>query len=71
MSSKKTRLERYGNVNYTGSEKSKMTRLAKYSGHYHPDDIAAKAKKTKLERHGDANYVNVEKAKKTVQLKIE
>lgn len=65
-SSKKTRLEKYGDEKFNGTSKAKQTRLAKYDGHYHPDDMSEKSKKTKLARHGDENYVNAEKAKQTV-----
>lgn len=61
---RKTKLERYGDEKYVGSDKAKDTRLAKY-GSFHSKDFNEKCRKTKLERYGDGNFVNSEKAMKT------
>ena len=61
-----TRLEKYGNANFSNKAKSNITRAKKLeeNPNYYKD-ITKKCKATKLKNHGNANFVNVEKCKKT------
>ena len=61
--SKQTKLEHYGNENYTNNSKREQTCLEKYGDIYasKTDIIKSKIKQTKLEHYGDENYNNYDK----------
>jgi hypothetical protein len=61
---KKTKLERHGDENYTNTEKGKKTKLERYGDENYRDP--SKRKKTCLEKYGDENYNNREKFKTTI-----
>ena len=67
---KKTKLNKYGNENYNGIEKSKNTRFLKNNGSWHSEDFSKKVKSTKFKNFGNENYVGVEKIKNTIEEKI-
>ena len=58
---KTTKLERYGDENYSNCEKGVQTRLEKYGS----KNNFEKVKKTKLEKYGDSYFNNYDKIKKT------
>jgi len=60
---KQTKLEKYGDENYTNKEKSKQTSLEKYGCEHYTN--REKCKQTKLERYGDEYYTNYKKSEET------
>jgi len=68
---KQTRLEKYGDENYTNREQAKQTCLEKYSveNPAKSEQIKEKTKQIKKEKYGDENYCNIEKMKHTKQEK--
>ena len=63
IKNKLTKLEKYGDENYTNIELIKKTKLEKY-GDENYNNISL-VKKTKLEKYGDENYNNLKKTKET------
>lgn len=63
--SKKTRLERYGDANYTNEDKRKETNLRKY-GVENAFQLKERSKATSMEKYGEPHYTNREKAKITM-----
>lgn len=68
--SKCSRKEKYGDENYNGIEKSKITRMKNNNGKWHSSDFSKKCKETKLIRHGDCNWTNSSQAKQTILEKL-
>ena len=62
---RKTKLERYGDENYSNRDKMKQTKLERYGDENYAN--FEKTKQTKLERYGDAYFTNQEKRTKTNQ----
>ncbi len=60
---KQTKLERYGDENYTNVNKMRQTKSEKYGDEWFNN--IKKGKQTKLERYGDENYNNREKFRTT------
>ena len=60
---RKTKLEKYGDPNYSNTEKAKQTKIEKYGDPNYSN--TEKARQTKIEKYGDPNYSNTEKAKQT------
>ena len=65
--SKQTKLERYGDENYTNNSKREQTCLERYGYKTNliTDENREKSKQTKLERYGDENYTNNSKREQT------
>ena len=65
--SKKTKLEKYNDENYSNREKAKKTCFSKYGvcSASCLDSIKLKVKATKLQRYGNENYQNVEKIRQS------
>lgn len=63
MKVKQTKLERYGDENYSNRDKARETKLELY-GDEHYTNIE-KMKMTKLKRYGDEYYTNRDKSKQT------
>ena len=65
---KQTKLERYGDENYSNKEQRKETNLERYGVEYvmQLSTVKDKGKETKKEKYGDENYNNREKAKETI-----
>ena len=66
--SNKTKLEKYGNIDYNNPEKNKQTNLKRYGKEctLQVDKFIEKSKQTKIERYGDEKYTNKEKMKITI-----
>lgn len=61
--SQKTKLEKYGDINYTNRDKYKNTCLEKYGviNVFCDKNIIKKSEETKLERYGTKNFYNIDK----------
>ncbi len=64
---KKTKLDRYGNENYTNVEKVKQTKLDRYGDENYIN--VEKSKRTRLEKYGDENFNNRDKFLNTMMSK--
>jgi hypothetical protein len=66
--SNKTKLQKYGDINYNNPEKNKQTNLKKYGKEFalQVNKFIEKSKQTKIERYGDEKYTNKEKMKRTI-----
>ena len=62
---RKTKLERYGDENYSNRDKMKQTKLERYGDENYAN--FEKTKQTKIERYGDAYFTNQEKRSRTNQ----
>ena len=67
LKSKQTRLQKYNDENYVGSEKAKQTNMKKYGviSYFKTKEFSKKAKQSKLLKYDDENYNNSKKRKAT------
>lgn len=66
---KTAKKRKYGNPNYNGIDKARITRQERYGG-WHDSDFVEKLKATKLERYGNEFWSNSELRQKTIESRI-